>query len=172
MRGLLVALASFVLASLPAAGQSSAALEQMTEGFGRGQCDALAHLALSPETREWTSIDPSPWAGWIVKRIGPRTLEYVRPGDEARLMEFDEGVYRDRAPGSMEGAEEWIILEHGVHGSDNWRILMTPPEFSETTPIYSELIIAGDVFIWTNWADQSDGSRIRTMYFACRFVDG
>ena len=34
------------------------------------------------------------------------------------------------------------------------------------------LIIAGDVFIWTNWADLTDGSRIRTMFFACKFDEG
>ena len=67
----------------------------------------------------------------------------------------------------MAGAEEWTIVEHGVHGPDNWRILMTPPGFEDAAPAYSEIIIVGNVFIWSNWADEPDGSRIRMMYFAC-----
>jgi hypothetical protein len=161
-----------VIAASPAAAQGNEALEQVTEGFGRGQCDPLTHQALDPETRLWETIDPSPWAGWTVTRIGPRTLEYSRPGDGLRLMEFEEGVYRDRAPDSMADAEQWRITEHGIHGPDNWRILMIPPEFGDELRIYSEMIIVGDVFIWTNWADQSEGSRIRTMYFACKFAAG
>ena len=171
MRGLILGLIAAGFAALPAAAQSNAALEQVAEGFGRGQCSPLTHQALNPETREWMTIDPSPWTGWTITRIGSTTLEYVRPGDEVRLMEFDEGVYRDRAPDSMDGAEEWAIVEHGIHGPDNWRLLMTPPEFSAEAPFYSEIIMAGDVFIWTNWADEPDGARVRYMYFACEFED-
>ena len=172
MRGPMLAFIAVVIASLPAAAQSSAALEQVAEGFGRGQCNPLTHQAVNPETRAWMSIDPSPWTGWTIEKIRPQTLRYERPGDETRLMEFEEGIYRDRAPDSMEGAEEWTIVEYGIHGPDNWRILMTPPEFSDAAPFYSEIITAGDIFIWTHWADQPDGPRIRLMFFACRFGEG
>lgn len=172
MRGLVLAFVAVVVAVVPAAAQSNAALEQVTDGFGRGRCDPLTHQYLDPETRVWKNLDPSPWTGWTVEKIGPRTLRYDRPGDESRLMEFETGVYRDRAPDSMERAEEWTIVEHGIHGPDNWRILMTPPEFDDAAPHYSEIVIAGDVFIWTNWAEEEDGSRIRLMYFACRFAEG
>ena len=172
MRTLVLASIAVVIASLPAAAQGNDALEQVTEGFGRGQCDPLTHQGLDPEARAWMTIDPSPWTGWTIEKIGPGTLEYLRPGDDARLMEFEEGVYRDRARDSMDGAEEWTILEHGIHGPDNWRILMTPPEFPDAPRVYSEMIIAGDVFIWTNWAEQPDGSRLRYMYFACKFAEG
>lgn len=157
---------------LPAAAQSNASLGTLAEGFGRGQCDALTHQALDPATREWMTIEPSSWDGWVVTKVGPRTLKYVRPGDSPRLMEFSEGTYRDRAPDDSEEPEEWSIVEHGVHGPANWRILMTPPESDPAAPRYSELIMAGDVFIWTNWVSQPDGSRMRTMYFACSFVGG
>ena len=172
MRDSVLAFLAAFLISYPAAAQSNVALEQVTEGFGRGQCNPLTHQGVNPETGTWMTIDPSPWTGWTIERIGPRTLQYERPGDEIRLMEFEEGVYRDRAPDSMEDAEEWTIVEHGIHGPDNWRILMTPPEFSEAAPSYSEIIIAGAVFIWSNWADQADGSRIRLMFFACEFAEG
>lgn len=161
-----------VAASVPSEAQTGAALDQVIEGFGRGQCDALTHQALDPTTRQWMTIDPSPWDGWVVKKIGPRALEYVRSGDEPRLMEFADGVYRDRAPNNPSDSEEWEIIEYGIHSPDNWRILMTPPEFDETAPVYAELIVVGNVFMWVNWADQPNAPRLRVMHFSCRFVDG
>lgn len=52
-----------VVGSLPATAQSSAALEQVAEGFGRGLRNPLTHPGLNPETRAWMTIDPSPWTG-------------------------------------------------------------------------------------------------------------
>lgn len=170
MRSLVLGLIATVVASSPAVAQSDAALRQVATGFGRGQCSPLTHVALHPETRAWMTIDPSPWAGWTITQVGPRTLEYVRPGDEVRLMEFEEGIYRDRAPGSMEDAETWTILEHGIHAPDNWRILMRPPQLGDEPRSYAEMIMAGDVFVWTNWVDEASGERVRYMYFACRFA--
>lgn len=172
MRTLVLSMLLAVAAALPTAAQSDAELTQVVEGFGRGQCNPLTHQALNPETGRWMNIDPSPWTGWTIKRAGPGALEYVTPGEPPRLMEFEDGVYRDRAPDGMEDAEEWTIVEHAIHGSDNWRIVMTPPEFGAESPTYAELIIAGDIFIWTNSSERSDGSRVRFMYFACRFAAG
>lgn len=171
MRRSLLAIIAVVFASLPAAAQSNETLEQVAEGFGRGQCNPLTHQGLNPETRAWMTIDPSPWTGWAIERVGPRTLEYVRPDGVTRHMEFEEGVYRDRDPDTLEGAEEWNIVEHGINAPDNWRILMAPPPAANAPSVYSEMIIAGDVFVWTNWADQPDGSRLRYMYFACQFEE-
>lgn len=171
MRRTLLALLAVASASAPGVAQSNETLEQVAEGFGRGECSILTHQALDPETRTWATIDPSPWAGWAIERVGPRTLEYVRPDGVIRHMEFEEGVYRDRAPDTLEGAEEWTILEHGISASDNWRILMKPAA-PNAPPVYSEMIVAGDVFVWTNWADEPDGSRIRFMYVVCQFVGG
>lgn len=171
MRSLLLVLLTILMAPSLVTAQSNAALEQLTDGFGRGACEPLTHQGLNPETRDWMSIDPSPWTGWTIKKIGPRTLEYLRPGDGTRLMEFEPGVYRDRAPDSMEDTEEWTIVEHGIHAPDNWRLLIKPPEFDDAATVYSEMIIVGDIFIWTNWAEQPDGPRIRYMHFACRFAE-
>lgn len=175
MRFSLLALTTLLLAAAPGSAQSNDLLEQVTEGWGRGQCDPLTHVGLNPETGAWQTIDPSPWTGWTIRQIGPRALEYMRPPDETRVMEFEEGVYRDRAlegtDPSGQDSEEWTIVEHGIHAPDNWRIRMVPPAPPGGPSMYAELSIAGDVFIWTNWLEQPDESPMRFMYFACQFSE-
>ena len=58
-------------------------------------------------------------------------------------------------------------LVDGLRGPENWRILVLWPPFPDA-PLgvrdYSELVVAGDVFVWTNWTEDGSGVRRRVMY--------
>ena len=88
-------------------------------------------------------------------------------------------MYRDRAPDPSAAVdflrEDWTILEHGIHAPDNWRLFMDPgraPGQPDGLKMYSEMIMAGDVFVWTNWSEQDGGPRVRQMYYVCKYVQG
>lgn len=178
MRILLLACCSLLLFSGPVAAQTSVALSQVTEGWGRGQCNLLTHVAVNPETGNWETIDPSPWSTWTIQKVGPQSVEFTMAMGVTRRVDFEEGVYRERSPDDAEASagdsSEWTIEEHGVFASDNWRLLLLHPRQPgqpEGVQSYSEMIMAGNVFVWTNWLEMDGEVRQRGMYYACELEE-
>ena len=155
--------------------QSDAALRQVAEGWGRGECNLLTHVALNPETGRWQTVEDSPWGTWTIRRVGPRSVEYTMSSGAIRVVELAEGIYMDRAREAADEppseSDELTIVEHGIHGPENWRLLLLYPGAPEGVRLYSEVIMAGDVYIWTNWTEE-EGVRRRTMYSACKLTVG
>lgn len=170
-------LIALLLSYGPVVAQSDAALEWVAEGWGRGECNLLTHVALNPETGRWQSVEDSPWGTWTIRRVGPRSVEYTMSSGATRLVELAEGIYVDRALEAADEppseSDEWTIVEHGIHGPENWRLFLLPPPYPggpEGVRHYSEVIMAGDVYIWTNWIEEK-GVRRRTMYSACKLTE-
>jgi hypothetical protein len=97
-------------------------------------------------------------------------------GGETWVVELAEGIYilraREAADDSARESGEWTIVEHGIHSPENWRLLLLPPPYPgapEGVRYYSEVIMAGDVYIWTNWIEE-DGVRRRATYSACKLT--
>lgn len=180
MRGSVSAfVALLIVHAAPLVAQSDAALQQIAEGWASGECNLLTHVEMNPETGNWQTREDSPWSTWTIRRAGPTSVEYTMSDGTIRRVEFADGVYRDRAAEDADEppneSEEWAIVEHGIHGPENWRILLRPPLPPEAPSVpryYSEVIMAGDVYVWTNWIEDEDGVRRRTMYSACKFAEG
>lgn len=51
--------------------QDEAALQQIAEGWGRGEWVLLAHVRLNPDIGRWEPVEDSPWSRWTVRRVGP-----------------------------------------------------------------------------------------------------
>lgn len=179
MRYLSLGFATLLAFGAPVSAQSPEALSMVAEGWGRGQCNALTHVMRNPDTGEWSTVDQTPYSTWTIRQVGPQSVEYTMAGGLTRRVDLEDGMYRDRSPDVAPSAdflkEDWTIVEHGINAPDNWRLLMDPgpaPGQPEGLKTYSEMIVAGDVFIWTNWSEENGGPRVRDMYSICKFVDG
>ena len=177
MRVATLTVISLLLPNGPVVAQSDAALAQVAEGWGRGECNLLTHVAENPETGQWETVENSPWGRWTIRRVGPHSVEYTMSSGETRIVELADGAYVDRLAESAEQppteSEKWTIAEHGIHGPENWRLLLLPPPFPgapEGMRLYSELIMAGDLYVWTNWLEE-EGVMRRTVYSACKLAE-
>jgi|GEM_PF-6580526 len=162
----------------PLSAQSAEARSMVAEGWGRGQCDALTQVGLNPDTGEWSTVGQTPYSTWTIRQVGPQSVEYTMAGGLTRRVDLEDGMYRDRSPGVAPSADfmkqDWTILEHGIHAPENWRLFMDTgpaPGQPEGLKTYSEMIMAGDVFVWTNWSEKDGGPRIREMYYVCKYVE-
>ena len=159
-----------MLAAAPASAQSDEALEMVAEGWGRGEWVELNFVGMNPETQRFERVEGSPWTRWQVRKVGPRAVEYTTAHGDTRRVEFADGVYRDLDPsdGSTDQLQATIV-EHGIHAADNWRLLIEfPPGTAPAGRAYSELIVAGDTFVWTNWVETADGDLMRVGYAISR----
>jgi len=173
MKILIPAILVSLLQTLTVEAQEGAALQQLAAGWARGEWVLLAHVGVNPQTGRWEAVENSPWSRWTVRRVGPRSVEYATHNGLTRVVEFADGRYLDRPPAGGDGSPgegtEASIVQHGIFGTDNWRILILwppSPDAPEGPRDYSELIMAGNVFVWTNWTEDADGTRRRVMYSA------
>jgi hypothetical protein len=178
MRTRLLAAALLLPLGGAAGAQTNEALAQVVDGWARGRCDALTQLAENPQTGAWVNTTSTPYTTWSIRKVGPQTIEYTMAGGLARRITLADGTYRDHATDSTLAfdplATEWSILEHGITAPDNWRLFMRHPPVPgepEGNRTYSELIVAGDVFVWTNWSEENGGPRQRVMYYVCKFTE-
>jgi hypothetical protein len=178
MRLRLLAIAAFCASAMPVSAQSDEDLAKVAEGWGRGRCDALTQVAINPQSGEWTTLEQTPYTTWTIRKIGPQSVEYTMAGGLKRRVDLADGMYRDRAPDPAPAVDmmkqDWTIIEHGILAPDNWRLLMdtgSAPGDPEGLKSFSEMIMAGDVFVWTNWMEENGGPRRRVMYAVCKYVD-
>jgi hypothetical protein len=161
--------AAFFFAT-PLTAQSSEALQQMAEGWGRGVWTELRTLGLNPETGRFEPAEDSPYARWEVRVVAPGTIRYTTAHGDRREVQFLDGLYREGdvlADGSVAHFDEAQIVEHTIHGRENWRLLIlwpAPPGSRPEERASSEIEVVGDLFIWTQWRGPLEGERTREVY--------
>ena len=161
--------------AFPASAQTPEALDAMASGWGRGVWAELHSQYQNPETGEFESVEGSPWSRWTVRRVGPGTVEYTTADGTTNRVQFADGVYRDFGPvgddGSVGSPDEASIIHWQVDAEANWRIVLEWPPFPDA-PVgvreFSELIVAGDLFVWTNFSGADLDSARRVMYSVSR----
>ena len=163
-------LAVVLILATPVGAQSDEALQQVAEGWGRGVWTELRTLGLNPETGQFESPEASPYARWEVRVVAPATVRYTTAHGETREVQFQDGLYRegDVLPdGAVDHFDEARILGHGIHGPENWRLLILWPPTPGSPPeqrAFSEIVMVGDLFIWTQWHGPLDGERTRIVH--------
>jgi hypothetical protein len=167
-------LAAVLLFAMPVAAQSDEALRQVAEGWGRGVWTELRTLGLNPQTGQFEPPEASPYARWEVTVVAPSTVRYTTAQGEKREVQLVDGLYRegDVLPdGTVGHFDEARIVEHGIHGPENWRLLILWPSDPGSLPeqrVSSEIVMVGDLFIWTQWHGPLEGDRTRIVYSVSR----
>lgn len=156
--------------AMPLAAQSDDALQQVAEGWGRGVWTELRTLGLNPETGQYEAPESSPYARWEVTVVGPGIVRYTTAHGETREVQFIDGLYREgdvQADGTVRHYDEARIVEHGIRGPANWRLLILWPAAPDSPPqqrAFSEIVMVGDLFTWTQWHGPLDGARTRVVH--------